>query len=360
MSVKILHIISSLTRGGRERQLAIIVANSDLKQYPTRIIYFNKHENSYLDEYGLTDVVIQVKSHGKFARLIELHQIIKNEKPNIVYTWGNGESVSILILKYFHNFKFINASVRHGIRSKKFSHYFRTFVLHLSQHVVANSKAGLKANNLQRGHVLYNGIEKKFLKPLSNRKEERQLLTEIPENTPIFISVANLVPYKDYKSVLKALKIIRDENYSLHYLILGDGSMRKEIEYTIQAYDLSDYVRIIGNVENVSDYLKVSDIFIHSSKGEGCSNAILEAMAAVLPIIASDTGGTSEIVSNENGLLFEYKNSQQLVQQVKYLLANKSQSVQMGEKSFKKIKDRFTVDVMMKNYYEIIDRVVNG
>jgi len=357
-NIKILHLISSLTRGGRERQLAIIVSNTNFDRYPTRIIYFNQHQNSYLDEYGLNNVSIKIKSKGKLARLKELHQILKKEKPDVVYTWGNGESVSILLLKPFHKFKFINASVQHGIRLKKFSHYFRTMVLYLSQNVVANSVAGLKANKIHRGKLLYNGIEQKFMDPLPNREETRQLLTEIPEKTPLLISVANLVPYKDYISVLQALNQLKNENYVFHYLILGEGPMRKEIENTIHAYDLSKHIRIVGHIEDVADYLKVSDIFIHSSQGEGCSNAILEAMAAALPIIASNTGGTSEIVTSEIGFLFEYKNAQQLAQQVKFLLTNKSKAKQMGEKSFKMINGRFTVDLMMKNYYKIIYQVI--
>ncbi len=352
--MKVLHLISSLSRGGRERQLATIVANTDQARYPTKIVYLNKRQNSYIDEYGLQENTIRIKQKGKLKRLVELHKVLKSEKPNIVYTWGNGESVSILLLKPFHNFKFINGSIRHGIRSKKFSHYFRTVVLHLSQNIVANSKAGLKANSISRGYVVYNGIENKFFKPLPNRTAQRHDLIGIPENIPVLISVANLVPYKDYFSILEALKQLKEKGLNFHYLILGDGPMRKEIESKKSSYNLTENMRILGSVENVADYLKVSDIFIHSSKGEGCSNAILEAMAAGLPVVASNTGGTPEIVEKSFGFLFDYKNVNQLYNHLLWLLNNPNEHKQMGAIAKNVCAKRFSIEGMFSNYEKVI------
>lgn len=355
--IKIIHLISSLSRGGRERQLANILANTDQTHFPTKIVYFNERESSYIDEYGLAKSSLNLYSNGKLARLIELHQFLKTEKPDVVYTWGNGESVTILLLKLFHKFKFINGSIRHGIRSKKFSHYFRTIILHISKHIVANSRAGLKANNLNRGEVLYNGVDRKFIEPLSSRKATRLELTGIPEDIPLLLSVANLVPYKDYYSVLEALKRLQKENYSFFYLILGDGPNRNQIQKYIKDYCLEDKIHILSNVENVSDYLKIGDIFIHSSKGEGCSNAILEAMAAGMPVIASNTGGISEIVNKENGLLFEYKNVCQLKENLVVLLSDKKRRIKLGLNSHRIVKKKFTIQNMMEDYYRLIKQV---
>lgn len=357
--VKIKHIISSLSRGGRERQLAILVSNTNLEKYPTKIIYFNKKTNSYIDEYGLQDTAIQIKQKGKFKRFIELHKVLKSEKPDIVYTWGNGESISILLLKPFHCFKFINGSVRHGVRAKKFSHYFRTLILHLSKNIVANSKAGLKVNGLSKGELLYNGIENKFLEPLSNRYSRRQELVNVAQEVPLIISVANLVPYKDYFTVLKALKMLKEDGFKFYYLILGDGPMRKEVDAKISHYGLNQSIRIFGNVENVTEFLKISDIFIHSSKGEGCSNAILEAMAAGLPIIATNTGGTLEIVTADNGFLFGYQSTNELYNHIKEFLTNPDKAKLMGRRSKEIIEKDFSITRLMEEYYRIIRKVLN-
>ncbi|MGM0613906.1 MAG: glycosyltransferase, partial [Bacteroidota bacterium] len=246
-----------------------------------------------------------------------------------------------------------------GIRSNRFSHYFRTFILHLSPYIVANSHAGLKANNLKRGMVLYNGIAPKFIGKLSIKEKKTRRESMLPEANGklLFVSVANLVPYKDYFSILEALKELNTEKVDFHYLILGDGPLRSEIEETIKQYGLNENITLLGNVENVHEYLKISDIFIHSSKGEGCSNAILEAMAAGLPIVASNTGGTSEIVDEKNGILFEYK----IHGQIKNALLEFVNSMQRMEKaenySLSFIQEKFTIERMMKEYYSFLNEI---
>ena len=361
MSIKIVHVISSLTRGGKERQLATIAANTDYINYPSLFIYFNEYDNSYIGEYNLSGYTVKVKSKQNIARLWELHRILKKHNPDIVFTWGIIESVLILLINPFHRFKFINGSVRHGIRSFRFSHYFRSIVLHLSKNILANSKAGLRANNIKRGYVLYNGIHEKFIgKYNHDRKTEmRKRLLGYQTDRIILVSVANLVPYKDYFSILMALKKLKEEGFSFCYLILGDGPLRSKIVDEITEYNLIGDVNLLGRVDNVEEYLKISDIFIHSSKGEGCSNAILEAMAAGLPVIASDTGGTTELVTDKNGFLYKLKNYTQLCEYVKYCIENRNVCTELGDNAVKLIKERFTVKTMMNNYYTIINTVIN-
>lgn len=357
--IKIIHFISSLSRGGRERQLATIVSNTN-KTFNTRIIYLNHKENNYVQEYGLQDALIRIKANGRMNRLKELYYLIRQEKPDIVYTWGNGETLSMLLLKPFLSFRLINGSVRHGVRSRRFSHYFRTFVLQFSKNIVANSHAGLRANNLKRGFVLYNGIENKFFIEQQIKSKKKKSLGNIPGNISLIASVANLVPYKDYFTVIDALKKVKDNQFDFKYIILGDGPLRREIQKYIIDNDLKEQIKILGNVPNVSEHLSAADIFIHSSKGEGTSNAILEAMAVGLPIIATSTGGTSEIIDSSFGRLFHYKNSKELFEKLVELLGNKELAKQMGEKANIVAKERFTISKMIEGYNMIINKVMNN
>lgn len=359
MVIKIFHVISSLTRGGRERQLSTIIFNTDQEKHPSKIIYFNASENHYFDEYKLHDFSIKITAKKFRRRLAELNHLIITEKPDLIFTWGNLESVFILLLKPFHQFKFINGSVRHGIRSQKLSHYFRTIILHLSGFIVANSKAGLKANHLNRGYVLYNGIDNKFIGKLSKEEKikKRNALLNIDPKSTLLISVANLVPYKDYDTILRALKGLKKEKYRFNYLILGNGPLRQSVEQKIREYNLTENISILGTVQNVPEFLQLSDIFIHSSKGEGCSNAILEAMAAGLPIIASNTGGTPEIVNTMNGFLFEYGDFMKLKALIRSFFQHPEMAEKLGQSSIEQVKKKFTINTMMKNYYQILENI---
>ena len=346
------HIISSLNRGGRERQLAGIL-KSDYPGIVSKAIVFNKTENSYADEYKLTDQVIYLKSKNTFGRLIEIISIVKSEKPNILWSWGGFEATFSLLVAFLTGVKHINGSIRHGIVLYNRKQLWRMLILHLSKYKVANSKAGLKANKLKRGYVLYNGIDNKFDTYLQSKKNPDQQT----ENTVNLISVANLVPYKDYFTIIECLSNLKLKGYNFYYYIIGDGPMKMEVMNFIKSKNLENEIIILGRITDVEKYLMKADIFIHSSKGEGCSNAILEAMFAGLPVIASNTGGTPEIINEENGLLFKYKNTDQLEQQLIKLIDDPGLRQAMAQQSAKIASENFTLDAMMRNYYNILDQV---
>ncbi|MEJ2595096.1 MAG: glycosyltransferase [bacterium] len=286
-------------------------------------------------------------------------RIFREQKPDIVYAWGGFEASFCFLASPFSPGKFVNGSIRHGKVLFNSKHLWRLVILHLSKHVVANSQAGLRANRLRRGFVLYNGIDEKFIhNPSTQEKWElRQKMIRHYHGETVLVSVANLVPFKDYQTIIGALENLKDQGHSFRYYIIGDGPMRQAIQEQITRRGLAKDIEILGKITNVKDYLQLGDIFIHSSKGEGCSNAILEAMAAGLPVIASDTGGTREITGDRNGSLFEYQNEEQLVRALKKLMSDPEKRAVMGEVSFENIKRNFTIPTMVSNYYDIISQI---
>ena len=143
------------------------------------------------------------------------------------------------------------------IRLFKISHLIRTLICHLSPNVMANSLAGLKANNLRPGKkrfVLYNGIETKFSVTFlaeEKKAKRKELLGKDLTGVKVFVSVGNLVPFKDYFTVLKALKEFK-KNDDFQYMIIGEGSLRTEYERLIDEYGLKENVILNCRVEIVS------------------------------------------------------------------------------------------------------------
>jgi glycosyltransferase involved in cell wall biosynthesis len=353
--LRIIHIISSLSRGGRERQLAVILKNTDAKA-----IVFNTSAAGYAEEYNLGDRIINLKSINPIARFFEMFRILQKEKPVIIWTWGGFEATFGLLLLLVTPIRHINGSIRHGITRFNRKQIWRKFILHLSRHIVANSHAGLQANGLKRGMVLYNGLDEKFFEPLDTErylKEQPDIHRILDKKGMVFISVANLVPYKDYFTVLKALEKLKNNGYKFIYLIIGEGPNRNAIEADILCRGLETSVYLLGRRSDVKELLSISDLFIHSSLGEGCSNAILEAMAVGLPIVASATGGTPEIVDETYGRLFGYQHWQQLYEHLECLLANPEIMKKMEQKATQKARQQFSVDNMIAEYERIIKHI---
>ena len=363
--MKIIFATDTVQRGGKERQLFVLTKALLNKGYQMRIITKRISSDNYIYEYGLEkNMVIEINGKGWVQKFKEYKKIILSYSPDIVISWDFQTSLFSLILYKKCNFKFINASIQHGIRLFRFSQLLRSLLCHLSPFIMANSHAGLKANNLKQGKntfILYNGIENKFNNQLTpdniNIKRTKMIPGYLQTPGTIYISVANLVPYKDYSTVLKALNKLSDQK-SFYYFIIGDGPMYEKILRSIIEFGLEKRVILTGKIENVSDYLFISDIMIHSSRGEGISNAILEGMYAGLPIIATNVGGVPETVFSESSLMFPYKDDKTLLEcllNAPKVFANfNKESVEYKEHLAK-----FSLERMVKRFEQISEAVLS-
>jgi glycosyltransferase involved in cell wall biosynthesis len=355
----------TIQRGGKERQLFLLAKYLLNKGYVVRIISFKISPDNYLKEYNIPEDHIFVLNAGyRYLNYVKYSKTIQALHPDIVFSWDLQTSLFNLFLNRKGKYKIINGSIQHGIKLFRFSHLLRSFICQLSPFIVANSFAGLKVNNLKPGtrrFILYNGIEAKFLNNYSKTEIKNLRDKIIPGyyNNPgfIYVSVANFVPYKDYYTVLKALAKLKNDSI-FYFLILGDGPMKSEIDKTINSYSLEERVLLIGKTENVMEYLFASDIMIHSSRGEGISNAILEGMYAGLPVIATNVGGIPETVFPESSLLFPYKDDQALYQ---CLLKSQELKSSFNPESdeYRTHLKKFSVENMVSRFEEIIQTVIS-
>lgn len=356
----ILFSIDCLRRGGKERQLMLLYSKLSEEKYIKYLIVRDLTGKNYLQEYYIE--ANKIIAYNGFS---DFYKIIVKIKPGIVFTWDIRSTFFSILLLTIRKYKIINGSIRHGIRLFRFSHILRSILCHLSHYVIANSLAGLKANNLKPGgkiFVVYNGIEEKFLNCTSKKTTILKRKAIIPnyETNPgnVFITVAGLVPYKDHFGVLNAFRELkRIRNF--YYLIIGDGPLRPNIESIIRKYGLEKNVILFGSIENVSDYLFISDIMIHSSRGEGISNAILEGMYAGLPIIATNVGGIPETVYPGSSMLFPYKDDKALLD---CLLKAPEVFASFNPESedYKKHLQKFSVETMLHRFEEIIKTVIES
>lgn len=141
--------------------------------------------------------------------------------------------------------------------------------------------------------TIYNGVDTDRFAP-GNRAAARQALG-IPTDLAVAGTVGRLDPVKDQAGLIRAFAQTRDTGKNV-LVIAGDGPARPELERVVSELGLADRVRLLGEREDVSLILQALDVFVLPSLGEGISNAILEAMATGLPVIATRVGGNVELV----------------------------------------------------------------
>ena len=162
--------------------------------------------------------------------------------------------------------------------------------------------------------TIYNGVDTDRFAP-GDREAARRTL-EIPPGWGVVGTVGRLDPVKDQAGLIRAFAATTAQRPSV-LLIVGDGPLRSELDALTRELGLDGRVRLLGERQDVPQVLQALDCFVLPSVGEGISNAILEAMATALPVVATRVGGNVELVEDgETGLLVEVRQREALVREL--------------------------------------------
>jgi glycosyltransferase involved in cell wall biosynthesis len=174
----------------------------------------------------------------------------------------------------------------------------------------------------------------------------------------VLVCVGRLEEIKGHDILLTALAKIESKN-QVKLLIVGDGPRRNEIERQIDKENLQNNVRLLGHREDVPALLNLSDCFVLSSRSEGLSCSIIEAMAAGLSIVASDVGGNSELVANGvNGYLVPPDNPEVLSMRLQSVINDAARRRKFGQMSLKRVRDYYSIDIMINKYVDNYDEMI--
>ncbi|PWM79863.1 MAG: glycosyltransferase family 1 protein [Phascolarctobacterium sp.] len=142
------------------------------------------------------------------------------------------------------------------------------------------------------------GIDLNKIQNLKVDVREKKKELGIPQNIPVILSVGELNKNKNHEIVLNALSQLKDKKFI--YLICGRGILKEYLETKIKNFNLENKVKLLGYRKDVGEILKTADLFIFPSRREGLPVSLMEAMAAGLPVIASNVRGNRDLISSEN------------------------------------------------------------
>jgi L-malate glycosyltransferase len=134
---------------------------------------------------------------------------------------------------------------------------------------------------------------------------ERDIRTRfgLPKKGQVAVSLGALTPEKDHTTLVEAAALLVRDLPDLHWVIVGEGSLRSFLEYRIGRLGLGDRVHLVGQLADPHTALAGADVFVLSSLAEGLGSSVLAAMALGIPVIASRVGGVPEVVGPRGGLL---------------------------------------------------------
>lgn len=174
----------------------------------------------------------------------------------------------------------------------------------------------------------------------------------IDSSRKVILIVGRLSREKDHLSLLRAVSQLRDLNVQL--VIVGEGPERAAIESAVRELSLGDAVTMTGQVPSAEPYYGIADVAVLSSLSEGSPNALLEAMAAGVPVVATAVGGVPEIAAHrESALLIEPGDPQALHSAIRELLTDRTLAAALAGRAREAILTRHTPEARTRRLIDI-------
>ena len=203
-----------------------------------------------------------------------------------------------------------------------------------------------------RFEVLYNGVDV--------RRFQREAAHRSPPDAARALmigSVGRLAAVKNYALLLRAMARLPPAP-PCKLLLIGDGPERPALTQLAAQLGLADRVEFSGHRDDVAQLLPDLDIFVLTSLSEGMSNTVLEAMAAGLPVLASDVGGNRELIESERtGVLFQSGDEGALAAQLARLLGSAELRARLGNAAALRARSEFSMEAMLARYASLYRRV---
>lgn len=315
MKKKILFLIESFAGGGVEKVFIDLINNMDISKYDITVMSIwdygvrkkdlrkdIKYKSIFPNIKGISRVFHNFveKSDGKL-----LYKFGIKEKYDIEIAFVEGRATKIIGASTNKNSKkiawvHIDLSQGHwtskvfGESLEREKECYRKFnnIIFVSNSAMKgfNTLFGDNFDNLQ---VKYNPI---IANDVINKSKEMITDIEKPKDKKLLVTSGRLVAQKGYESLLEVCNRLNKDNLEYELWILGEGWSRPQLEELIDKYKLSN-VKLLGFKENPYKYIKQGDLFVCSSKNEGFSLVIAEAMILGLPVISTNCSGPNELLN---------------------------------------------------------------
>jgi glycosyltransferase involved in cell wall biosynthesis len=239
-------------------------------------------------------------------------------------------------------------------------HYFVNKIVGNTQ-IIAKQLISDEGVNPKKVEVIYNGQTIREI-PIDAEKANLKKELGIPENSTIFITVANLIKYKGHEEIIAALAMIKDKlptDWSI--LFVGkDNGIQKNLSTQAQDLGIANNIKFLGSRNDVWELLQSSDIYICASHEEGLSNSVIEATLAELPVIATDVGGNSEIIKHEEtGIIVKPHCPKEIAEAILQLFSDRNSAINMGKKARISSISKFSLERAVNDYDSFLKQFTN-
>lgn len=349
--MKILFIITGLGIGGAEKVVIQLADEMNLLGHEIKIAYLTGEKKIVPTSPEIEIINLNLNNFKDFfSASLRYKNLIENFKPQIIHAHMFHANIFARINRIFiptpklictaHSSYTGNLFRRLSYRlTNKFSDVLTNVSKEASYSFISGNICGSKDII-----TIYNGVDLNKFQCLELNKQAYIDEFSLSGNKKIILAVGRMHELKDYPNLLTAISHIAEYRKDFILLIAGDGELKPQIEDLIKNLEISEFVRLIGNRNDIPELMNISDIYVLSSKKEGLPTVLIEAMACENFIVATDCGGSKEILG-DTGILVPPNNSLELANALCKALDLSPDIIKLnGIKSRKRAKQIFSVE----------------
>ncbi len=359
--LRVLQVVHGLPRGGLENGVVNLLNGLSRTELQQRVACLDSRGEMADRVSSQVSIDVLHRRRHDLALPLRLARLIRGFRPQVVHcrnwnTWADTVAAHRLarcrctLVWSFHGFADGHwFPPRRRIASRALS--LVTDRLFAVCRDAAQRFAGLVGIPPERFDVLYNGVDCRRFAPSEQRAGLRRALG-FADDELVILTVASLTPVKGHARLLEAAaQVLAGTRRRLRFLWLGEGAERERLQARIGALGLGRQVQLPGGSDRVSQQLAAADLFVLPSELEAMSNAILEAMASGLPVVAHAVGGNRELVDHEHsGLLCPAGDAAALAGAIGRLVRNDAERRAMGAAARRRAEQIFSLDAMLVRY----------
>ena len=363
---KVVHIVEDLKLGGLEKIIAAIVTGLDRSKYHPEVWCLARggEITRWISERGVDVRIFNFSGYYNPLNIMKLSRLLRKSEVDIVHAHAYFAGTFARLAATLARVPVVISHVHTtDYQLKKRNFFIEKALSKVTDKVVCVSGAvqnfvtSLEGIDKKKTTVIYNGTTI-LEENAACFNVTRESLGLSPKDF-VIITVASLVENKGHLFLLEAIQGLVAANHRIKLIIVGEGPLQGKIRRFISTKNIQSHVLLTGKRDDVACLLKLADVSVLASVGrEGLGLALIEAMAAGLPLIATKVGGMPEVVENNvNGFLVKPGNILEVRKAINQLMINEKKRLQMGEASRRKYFEKYTSQNMIFKIESLYDRL---
>jgi glycosyltransferase involved in cell wall biosynthesis len=363
--LRVVYVIDKLHRAGAQVHLGQLAAGLDRRQFAPEVICLLEG-GPIADELRAQGVPVEVLGLGVLYAprgLTAAPRLARRLRgADVLHTYLVSANIYGTLVGRFSGIPAVVTSRRDTgfSRNWRLRLFEQWLVNPLVDRVVAVSPTIADATRRERGLrperilTIENGVDVSALEASLHLRDESRRAWGLAPETPAVGVVGHLSPIKGHADFLQAAAQVAAADPRVRFFLVGDGPLRPSLEALAGALGMADRVVFTGARKDAARLLAMLDIFVLPSHAEGMSNALLEAMAMGLPVVATAVGGNPDVVRDGvTGLLVPPRQPRALAGALAELLADPAAATALGAQARCRVRQELTLERMLSRYEQL-------